>query len=670
MDTLGEVVDKAYCYRPLQCSDSLRILELLPGGPDEPLTCRVLEIRKSEDVSFEALSYTWGAPIFSRIIRDVDSGSVLRITENLFDALQALRLPNATRRLWIDAVCINQKDTPEQNQQVAHMDDVYRKAMLVVVWLGKEDCGKAIGELDRIGRDSDLYGVPKVFPFPQSLRDRTALENCLRLAETCDGDAMKHFYTRPWFERVWIVQEFVLAKDLTLQVGSDSISYDRFSKATCVLDLFLKRPILTEACGEHTIGNLIIHAAEWFILAWSLVQTRERHMALNNPDRSSFTKDPNHELFIHPSTLVEHCANAKRLKCQDERDRVYGMLGFAGAKIDIKPDYDSEVDSVWRDLATKSLLAGDLTVLHYAGLSVQGPLRSLSFVANFGDGGGPDRPKLGGHGRPRFHAGLARPAQVSLAGDLPFPMIKGLAVSSVTNTLRLAARAIGQPGSQDTAEIDVPVALTSEFLLQAWKTVEALALEEGQCPYPTGLMKAFARTVVADNAVPAIREILGSERGFLVEISFILAIMATKLAADDGRLFLPDLAVAELFGQPLALGIRMFDGEEPQMYRFPHRGEPDVVVETPSGSQTYMQVDERLGEKIRRFLQAASFTLNNWALFTTESGHIGFGPKTVEKGDVVFVFNGAQTPFLLRRAGVCVSEDPDSQGTRKQLSLC
>ncbi|KAG7285028.1 hypothetical protein NEMBOFW57_009646 [Staphylotrichum longicolle] len=200
-DNSGGSIDQAYCYQPLQYPDSLRILELLPGRDKDPLTCRVLEIRKSDDVSFEALSYTWGEPVFSRIIREVDSDSVLRITENLFDALQALRLPNARRRLWIDAVCINQKDTPEKNRQVAHMDDVYRKAELVVVWLGKEECGKAIGELERIGQDAELYGLPKVFPFPLRLRDRSALEHFLKLAETCDGEAMTKFYSRPWFER-------------------------------------------------------------------------------------------------------------------------------------------------------------------------------------------------------------------------------------------------------------------------------------------------------------------------------------------------------------------------------------------------------------------------------------------------------------------------------------
>ncbi len=93
-------------------------------------------------------------------------------------------------------MCINQKDTLEKSRQVAHMDDVYRKAMRVIVWLGKEECGKAIAELDRLGRDSELYGVPKVFPFPQRLRDRTALEHCLKLAETCDGDAVRNFYSR------------------------------------------------------------------------------------------------------------------------------------------------------------------------------------------------------------------------------------------------------------------------------------------------------------------------------------------------------------------------------------------------------------------------------------------------------------------------------------------
>ncbi|KAK0737792.1 heterokaryon incompatibility protein-domain-containing protein, partial [Schizothecium vesticola] len=116
--------------------DSLRFLELLPGAPGQPLACKISEIKKSQDTSFEALSYTWGLSVFPRTITESSLNSIIQITENLFNALQALRLTHASRQLWIDAVCVNQKDTAEKNQQVAQMYDVYRRAKMVVFWLG------------------------------------------------------------------------------------------------------------------------------------------------------------------------------------------------------------------------------------------------------------------------------------------------------------------------------------------------------------------------------------------------------------------------------------------------------------------------------------------------------------------------------------------------------
>ncbi len=39
---------------------------------------------------------------------------------------------------WIDAICINQADVLEGNQQVALMRRIYKKAWAVHVWFGEE----------------------------------------------------------------------------------------------------------------------------------------------------------------------------------------------------------------------------------------------------------------------------------------------------------------------------------------------------------------------------------------------------------------------------------------------------------------------------------------------------------------------------------------------------
>jgi hypothetical protein len=56
---------------------------------------------------------------------------------NLWDALHCLRKRANGRRYWIDAICINQADIPERNQQVRIMPHIYFRAHTVVVWLGR-----------------------------------------------------------------------------------------------------------------------------------------------------------------------------------------------------------------------------------------------------------------------------------------------------------------------------------------------------------------------------------------------------------------------------------------------------------------------------------------------------------------------------------------------------
>ena len=85
-------------YQTLEFEDSVRLLELLPSSaaPDE-LRFRLKVARLSEDVQFEALSYTWGAPAFSHKLYNVDTREYVGCTDNLFAALWELRRSNDIR---------------------------------------------------------------------------------------------------------------------------------------------------------------------------------------------------------------------------------------------------------------------------------------------------------------------------------------------------------------------------------------------------------------------------------------------------------------------------------------------------------------------------------------------------------------------------------------------
>jgi len=107
-------------YEPLDPSrKEIRslILEPLTAGSD--IKCTTTTISLLDSTEYEALSYVWGDASIRETI--TFNGLPTEVTKNLYTALTYLRLPDKPRCLWVDALCINQKDMKERNNQVAIM---------------------------------------------------------------------------------------------------------------------------------------------------------------------------------------------------------------------------------------------------------------------------------------------------------------------------------------------------------------------------------------------------------------------------------------------------------------------------------------------------------------------------------------------------------------------
>jgi hypothetical protein len=81
---------------------------------------------------FYALSYVWGPPSNTAWIKV--NGKYMKIRENL--AICSRHLQGVPRPLWADAICVNQDDVGERNQQALLMTRIYRSARMVLSWLG------------------------------------------------------------------------------------------------------------------------------------------------------------------------------------------------------------------------------------------------------------------------------------------------------------------------------------------------------------------------------------------------------------------------------------------------------------------------------------------------------------------------------------------------------
>src|SRR2546430_11041852 len=119
---------KVGAYRELDVSRmEIRIVDMLLNDTSDPITCSLNIMPLNEDLEYAALSYVWGlsAPTEEILL----NGSPFKITKSLFSALWQLREIGQKKisfdkrlhkslRLWVDALCINQRVIHERNAQV------------------------------------------------------------------------------------------------------------------------------------------------------------------------------------------------------------------------------------------------------------------------------------------------------------------------------------------------------------------------------------------------------------------------------------------------------------------------------------------------------------------------------------------------------------------------
>lgn len=102
---------------------------------DTQISGTLLDIGTLGYTNYACLSYVWG--LGSKDFQIMIDGFPLYITESLYLALQRLRLQYEQRFLWIDQICINQRNIYQRNSQVQQMGTIYSKAQYDIVWLGE-----------------------------------------------------------------------------------------------------------------------------------------------------------------------------------------------------------------------------------------------------------------------------------------------------------------------------------------------------------------------------------------------------------------------------------------------------------------------------------------------------------------------------------------------------
>ena len=328
-----------YEFTPLQHADSIRLLTLHAGEFSEPIRISICEIRSGDGPKYEALSYTWAT-------EDGDSkrsssvacdDKCIKATKNCEAALQRLRRQDSPRVLWVDALCIDQGNPEERGHQVELMGDIYDKATEVLVWLGEaseridKETGLSISEiaLRHFGlmaaemREVERQGGQRASaPLYQSLcRDAGVWQATGKKTSLIRG--VLNIMQRPWWKRIWVVQEAGLAKSAIVLCSAQSAKYS---------DIFLFYKVVKR---DNSFAGTAINSG---------LSTSFKHLgAMDTIKKKTTSKNSS------VAAIARLLRRARFLEASDPRDKIFGILGLSSAFAILMPppDYNATVSDVF-----------------------------------------------------------------------------------------------------------------------------------------------------------------------------------------------------------------------------------------------------------------------------------------------------------------------------------
>lgn len=338
-------------YLPLdKTRQDIRLLEIINDGSNETqVECALHTVPLTEEVCFTALSYVWGDPNMRQDIKV--NKEVVSVTRSLENALRWARYHWQKKypergahkfRLWVDAVCINQADVEEKNHQVPLMDKIYSTAELTLGAIAVDEPAVCEG----MKTYSQIYDVLTEGRLRLSeLKDHTWLRRIPSLCcdNICDGlprnsawRGLKALLSQPYWERVWIVQEICLSKQLQLICAGESLDFDKILRTVSIGSLaFLSEQDLKprpDFISEHAWCTSCFFDAVACIHKWELVFLSKRR---EKPEP-------------WPGLIPLSFQFCQTLRATDTRDYVYGLQGLSQTKITI--DYRKSVEEVYIDL--------------------------------------------------------------------------------------------------------------------------------------------------------------------------------------------------------------------------------------------------------------------------------------------------------------------------------
>ncbi|KAH8787970.1 heterokaryon incompatibility protein-domain-containing protein [Diaporthe sp. PMI_573] len=331
--------EEPFAYASLQNQPFIRLLKLEKRAVTDrrPLGHILTTVRLSEAPPFYALSYCWGSATRDKDI--VCNGKLLSVTVHLKRGIQELQaIPMlAESWIWIDQISINQDDLDERSHQVGLMERIYVQAIRTIVWLGPSDgpCEGGYGLSEKLfelcqRQEYSSFNLGWKMRHPKRKLNEE-LDDSLRLAvprlNSPPWAELDKMLKKPWFSRIWVIQEVDLSKETPLLVYG--------GKARDFTPLLL--------AGRWIGGSKILPISESPapkpLTSFCL---EDLYLILNSRHRWSLEA-----LLLH---TLDHEAT-------DPRDHIFALLGIAAETSrtmswpsELRPDYKSPPWRIFRQV--------------------------------------------------------------------------------------------------------------------------------------------------------------------------------------------------------------------------------------------------------------------------------------------------------------------------------
>lgn len=568
----------------------IRLLNLHCGKPGDRIACSISTLSLDDlDVDYEALSYVWGLSN-GNCVAHIE-GVLVPITDNLWQALNGLRHMDRDRKLWVAALCINQRDNNERSEQVALMNLVYSQATSVEIWLGEpyEGVEIAIKTINEIATGVTAEGLTVSYAhlegaFPSNfdstkqheyLLDDNARESIALVL------AIVNFARRPWFHRIWTVQEFFLAEKSTLHCGTHTLDGTLFLQFVFHINFFRRL-----GCSVSLPLRMKLNMRFAFRSMNAIIDLKMKSLS-----------------------FLECSAQCRSRKATDTRDMIYGLLGLRvedAPKLD-RLDYTVPTAKIYEDLV----------------VSLLSHTKSLNFLSHITAG---HRLNLD---LPSFVPDWSSPPHISHPEQLTSWLNR-------CSTLNIYDAAFGKDVEYEARPGILKI---RGVIVDTVKSVAVHTIESGD-PYekvkPSESTSSGFNVFLDELETIAALPPLPDDPGLANRQSFWLTMVAGVLPT--WKNIPQQLADLQEKADPASFYYRILRiaTQECQEFERLLRNSPtDSVDDHIPRHLTHLKIGLANAHFGRRFMK-------------TQQGRIGLIPPYAEKGDVVAVLTGGHVPIILR----------------------